>query len=343
MKYNERYNNFKSKFVNQLPLDKRRLCKKALDKAVDYELPLRDNENTFQIRDIYNSKQLRISYNSPYLMCKYSEKEERILVGVRGPAWERGWKEISGDIKTSKLIGDFFHLANQYVYRSYQINILGAIALTYERPCDFRGDKLREIQLPFCNSEYTLFCRDIPKVKNGRNRLFSYYAGIINSFDPFVNKIIYYYIQALSLFNDRYDEAAVTAADNVIDTICQAIKRKYSLSSEGRSDMYDIVNDKLKFPVGLDTQLKNLYKLRCSFASHPAQSKWWDFSELYEKDIKAMMYAVKVSIIKFLQFEKSNRKIEKEPLNWSKWFMDNCDILYDAVWPQVSLDISFHY
>ena len=33
-----------------------------------------------------------------------------------------------------------------------------------------------------------------------------------------------------------------------------------------------------------------------------------------------------------IKAEGTNRKIEKVPSCWSEWFMDNCDIIYDAVW-----------
>ncbi len=78
-------------------------------------------------------------------------------------------------------------------------------------------------------------------------------------------------------------------------------------------------------------EIENLYKLRCGFSAHPAHSKWWDFSEIYEGDIEEIMYSVKSTVIKFLMFERDNRKIEKVPFCWSDWFMDNCDIIYDAV------------
>lgn len=331
------YAEFKSKFLHQLSLyentkSKIDLCKNALDRAIKEELPLRDSERKFHIRDLSNSEQLRISYKSSNLMCKYSEDENRVFVGTLSPSWASGWKKISKDSYVSKLISDFFHYANQYIYRGYQINLLGAIALTYKRPCDFRGYMLSSFQLPLCNSKYASFCDDIPEPTNKRNQLLSYYVRLINAFDPYVNRVIHYYIRALSLLEDGYDEEAITSADNSIDIVFQAVKHQQCLSTKSRSAMYDIVKTVLNLPARTEKQLMNLYQLRCAFSAHPAQTNWWDFSEIYEINIHAIIDAVKTAIIKFLLFEEKNRNVVKETSCWSEWFVDNCDIVYDAVW-----------
>lgn len=331
------YAEFKSKFVNQFAQyesTKRKisLLKSALDRAVEKELPLRDSQRTFQVRDIYNSERLNVSYNSSYLMCKYSQEKKSLLVGTLAPAWSRGWKKIVKDDFISDQIDTFFHFASQYIYRSYQINVLGAIALTYERPCDFKGNGFKEYQLPFCNSEYLSFRRNIPVLCNKKNKLLSYYIELINSFDPFVNRILFYYIRSLFLLADGYQEEAITAVDNVVDVVFQAIKQHKHIPTKTRIDMYDITKAEINLPSGTVEQLENLYRLRCSFSAHPAHSKWWDFNEIYNDDVEAILYAVKSTIIKFLIFEKANRKIEKTPSCWSDWFMDNCEIIYDAIW-----------
>lgn len=331
------YLEFKSKFINQFTQyesvkRKVTLLKSALERSVEQELILRDSDRLFQVRDIYNSEKLNVSYNSPYLMCKYSKEKKSLLVGIIGPAWSRGWKKISKDKFVADQIDSFFYFANQYVYRGYQINILGAIALTYGRSCDFRGNEFRECTLPFGNSEYLSFRKDIPIIHNKRNQLLSYYIDLINSFDPFVNRVLYYYIRSLSLLADGYDEESITADDNTVDVIFQAIKKQKKISTRSRADMYNIVQKEISLSSGTIKQLENLYQLRCGFSAHPAHSKWWDFSEIYDSDIDTIMYAVKSIVIKFLLFEKTNRKIEKNPSRLSDWFMDNCDIIYDVVW-----------
>jgi hypothetical protein len=138
-----------------------------------------------------------------------------------------------------------------------------------------------------------------------------------------VNRVVYYYVRLLSLLSDGYYEEAITAADNVVDVINQAIKQKRRLSTMCRENMYHIVKNEIHLPNGIIEQLENLYKLRCGFSAHPAHSKWWDFYEIYEADIELIMAAVKITIIKFLMYETNNRQIEKTPLYWSEWFLNN--------------------
>jgi len=226
----------------------------------------------------------------------------------------------------------FFYFANQFVYRGYQINLIGAIALTYGRACDFRGNEINYYLLPVCNSYYHSFHNDISVNKSKRNQRLAYYIELLNSFDPFVNKVVHYYIRSIFLLEDGYDEEALTAADNAIDIIFQVIKQQKKLPSKSREDMYTVVSTEIVLPHGTIKQLERLYILRCEFTAHPAHSKWWDFYEIYEDEITSIMYAVKETIIKYLIYEKNNRTIEKFPACWSKWFIDNCDTIYDAVW-----------
>lgn len=308
------------------------LMKSALDKAIKNELPARDSYMTFQIRDLENSENLKISYKSSHLMCKYSEDKKCLLVGTLAPAWSRGWKNISRDTFVSDQIDYFFHFANQYIYRGYQINLIGAIALAYGVHSDFRGIECSEYRLPHGNLKYHAFHDSIPAIRNGRNYCLERYLDLINSFDPFVNKSLCYYARALALLADGYGEEAITAADNAVDVIFQAIKQRKHLPTMNRKNMYTVVNDEIYLPNGTIEQLENLYQLRCSFSAHPAHSKWWDFYEIYEKDIEATINAARAIIIKFLMYEKKNRKIEKTPSCWSEWFYKNCDTVYDAVW-----------
>jgi len=331
------YDKFKSKFVNDLSQfenikAKIPLLKSTLDRVVEKELPYRDSYKSFQIRNITNSESLKINCNLPYLMCKYSSKKKCVLVGTLAPAWSSGWKDISKDSFVSDQIKCFFHFANQYIYRGYQINLIGAIALTYGKSCDFRGNELSQYQLPYCNSEYIAFRNDIPTTRNKRNHMLERYLELINSFDPFVNKILHYYIRSLSLQEDGYIEEAITAADNAVDVIFQAIKQRQQLPTMDRKNMYAIIKNEINLPNGIIEQLENLYQLRCGFSAHPAVSKWWDFHEIYESDMEKIIPSVKATIVKFLVYEKNNRQIDNTPSSWSQWFLDNCDTVYDAVW-----------
>lgn len=331
------YTEFESKFINDFSKFenikiKIPILKKALYEAAMNELPRRDHRMLFQIRDFTNSTEMKINHNSQFLACRYSDEKNCLLVGTLAPNWRFGWKNISKDPFVSEQISNFFYFTNQYICRGYQINLIGAIALTYGKYCDFRGATIHEFQLPRCNSEYTDFITNIPRVKTKKNCIIERYLKIINSFDPYVNKMLYYYFRMISLFNHGYDEEVLINADNVIDTICQAIKKYKEIPTMSRKNMLPILQEELKISKRTTIQLENLYLLRCGFSAHPAHSKWWDFSELYGEEIDGIMDEIKVVIIKFLMFESNHRKVEKSPVRWSEWFLNNCETVYDAVW-----------
>lgn len=331
------YNEFKNKICSyydsfentrvKLPL-----LKSALDRVVGQELPSRDEKRLFQIRDFTNSEGLRINIRAGSLLCSYSENKNQLLVGTLGPLWSRGWRGISKDPFVAEQISDFFHFANQYIYRSSQINLIGAIALTYGRCCDFRGYTLKEVVLPELDADYSDFYKSIPRIMTYRNKTVLHYLEIINALDPFVNKAIYYYTRALSLRELGFDEDSVTCADNMVDTIFQAIKQLLGLPTMQRIDMNKVVEKEISISKAVIRNLDSLYQLRCHFSAHPAQSKWWDFSEIYDNDINDIMDSVKTILVKFCQYERSHCKIQRNPEKWSEWFLQYSDIVFDAVW-----------
>ena len=333
------YNKFEDKFIKyafQFNSEKAKIhrFRDALRSAVLTELPKMDNCKIFLIRNLTNSTSLNISHISPDLMCKYSPNDDSVLIGTLTPAWSEVWRNISTDEFTSDLLWMFFHVAHQYLHRGLQINIIGAIALTYGRHCDFRyGGVYRSIYpIKNDNAEYLAFKDSIIFASSKRNKLFNKYLNLINSFDPFVNRCLYYYVRSLSLRFHDYTEEVITATDNAIDVVVQAVKQRKKLPTIKRDEMHRMIECELSLPNETYSKLDYLYKLRCEFSAHPAKLKWWDFSEIFEKDVKDIMETVKSVVVKFLIYESNNRNIEKAPIRWSEWFLKHCNTLYDVIW-----------
>lgn len=325
-KYFQYYNSIK------FPTSKMKLLKNALNKALEEELPLRDKLALIIIRDFANSHNLKINVKRLKLACRYDKKEKTLLIGTVGPAWNRGWNGISGDKVVSDQINRFFYFANQYIHRSMQINLIGAIALTFNLDCDFKGHTIHEIIFPYGISKYEEFWGSVPMPVSQRNHRLIKYLDLINSLDPYVNKAIYYFTRALSLRRDGFHEEAITALDNMVDTIFQSIKERLQLPTMQRKDMSCYVMDQLHVSNGVLKSLTDLYQLRCSFSAHPAHSNWWDFYEIYDQDIEAIMSTAKLFLIKYFLYEKQHRIIDNNPEKWSQWFYNHCDTVLDAVW-----------
>lgn len=77
--------------------------------------------------------------------------------------------------------------------------------------------------------------------------------------------------------------------------------------------------------------LDYIYDLRCDFGAHPAKSLWWDFNEIHMNNYEYIIYNVRLILIKFIEYEYSNRIVLKKPISWYEWFMDNCDLIYDFI------------
>ena len=160
-------------------------------------LPSRDEERLFMVRSFTNSKDLKINLIHKNLWCKPDE-EKGLLVGTLAPNWNSGWKKICKDEFVSQQIDFFFHFVTQYIYRSFQINLIGSLALTYGRYCDFRGSYMTQCKLPFFKKEFERFQHSIKPDLNNRTNKIKHYLNIINALDPYVNKTIYYYVNIIN-------------------------------------------------------------------------------------------------------------------------------------------------
>lgn len=332
------YDNFKSNLCNyynsnEYTRKKVNKLKSAIDNVVNNILPKKDSEFRLQVRDFTNTTSLNISLIKENIMCYYSTSEDKIITGVICPDWGDVWRSVSKDKFVCDQINFLFHFISQYIYRSYQVNLIGAIALATGRPTDFRGTMLSSIYGEKVSHEIDIFKNQIEENTSVLSMKTIGYLKLINSLDPFVNKIIFYYIRCLELDSSRFTEESLTAADNMVDTIFQSIKIRKGLPTKERKEMTNFVYKEIELYDQTDIKnLERLYLLRCGFTAHPAKSKWWDFYEIYEDDIENIMLSVRKILILYLKYENMNRQIESHPTSWSNWFKEYCDIIYDAVW-----------
>ena len=331
------YDNFKTKVCAYYNVgnasSKLPQMKDALDKIITQELPQRDSDFLFLVRDMKNSTDLNLSIEYKNVMCFYSEEEKALMSGVVCPNWRNGWRGISKDSFVADQIGDLFHFISQYIYRSYQVNLIGAIALSTGRPTDFRGRTLSCSYGSQATEKSADFGNKAKEKSSELSLKTSGYLRLINALDPFVNKSIFYYVKSLDLNEHDFIEDSLAAADNMIDVIFQSIKTRMNKPTQDRKGMCDYVYKEIGFYDQRNKHnLERLYLLRCAFTAHPTRSKWWDFYEIYEEDIDQIIKSVRSFLISYLKYENKNRLIEVHPLKWSQWFMDNCDAVYDAVW-----------
>ncbi len=332
------YDRFMSKicaYYNYFENSKNKVAKlkSALNKLATDTLPKRDSESVFQVRDLINTSNLNISFTYKNTMCYYSNEENTLIIGVIGPSWRNMRSEISKDRFVSEQLDLILHLFSQYIYRSYQINLIGAIALATDTSSGFRGNTLKYIRGEYATKEIEVFKTFVGENNSELSSKIQGYLKLINALDPFVNQVIYYYAKYLELFDSNFIEEALTAADNMVDVIVQSIKKCQNAPTQGRKVMCNYVFNKIGlYDEAIKQSLESLYLLRCRFTAHPSKSKWWDFCEIYDNDIEQIRLSIRKLLILYLKFENKNRKIDAYPELWSQWFMKNCDIMYDSVW-----------
>lgn len=305
------------------------MIKKTLNKIVVDELPNRDKDSLFVVRNFTNTEGLDINFIHKNLYV--FQKSNTLLVGINVPNWKRGWKNICNAKIISDEMSTFFHLSTQYIQRSYQVNLIMAILLSYDRICDFKGDFYLESSSDYC-SQYSNLIVNTKTNKRTKIKKLKYYLNIINSLDSYVNRANYYFIRANELYRSDFYEDAITNLDNTIDIIVQFVKYTKKLPTMQRSEMVKVLSEEFNVNLNKLTKLEKLYLLRCRFSSHPAQSKWWDFSEIYDDEVEEIFETVKFTLIKFYEYERTNRVVNPNPQSWSEWFYNHADILYDSVW-----------
>lgn len=306
--------------------------KAAIDKLYNQVLPSRDNEKYYITRDFTNTENLYISFEDGRLKCYYSERMKRLMVTLKCPQWRDAYKYASKKKYITDILDNIMHFMFQYMYRAYQINLIGAIVLATGRCTDFRGQRMSTSGDASIVELLETFERKATELGKENNVIQGYYR-IINALDPYVNRVIFYYVHALDLNDKGYAEEAITALDNMVDTIFQDIRRRYKFSKQKREDLQDDVYEILKFYDSEGrTGIEKLYLIRCGFSAHPAQSKWWDFAEIYGEAITNFFSYARKFLVCYLKYENSHRVVENNPDRWSEWLKKYSDIVFDAVW-----------
>jgi hypothetical protein len=253
------------------------------------------------------------------------------------PEWKYAWKWEVSDEVAYDIISDFFHFASQYIARARHANMLGALAAAFGRTADFRGNRCIELVSKLGRDEGQLARlehelgrrRARGSAMRTRSRHFAAWARILNCLDPHVHRAVFQFVRAIKLMQAGFPEESIMSVDGLASVACQlVIDRRGTTIAKPRGGLATALKLSAPDQASIDT----LYELRCNFGAHPAQTKWWDFAELYEDEIEAY-FALATRLLRGVAvFETSHRAVNPEPASWSEWFTDNALWLWDAVW-----------
>lgn len=329
---NEFVSKFTSWYRDDFKGEKPEAFKSALKKAIEIELPSRDNRSVIQIRDIEVACNIKMRIDDNRFWA--SNKDEMLFVGTVRPYWATGWNKLSKHEDINSIIAGFFHFAGQYIARSSQINLIGALNLSYGVSADFRGQRFMEIPSENLDHDFENFrfyeIGSKPKISSNKHRFMSQIYKDINSLDPYINRMIFNFNKSLLLFSHNLDEELITSLDKTINVAEHYWKERVINTANIREVM---IND-LVFDEAVANRIKKLYELRCYFGAHPSYSKWWDFSEIYELDFPQLIDDVGNIVLSIVRHESRNRKIETINTSWSNWFQENQMVIWETAWFQ---------
>lgn len=288
------------------------------------------------LRPLSNSEGLRLALPRDDAWA-YHHPDDKVWIGTVLPGWRGGWKHR--DELIEDLLGDFFHFASQYVARSRASNIVGAVALTYGRACDFRfggldAQRLKgedESALGTQVADLRRKCqrkRPQPRMRGSAQRRFSKWVHNLNALDPFVHRALFQFWRSRALADHSLWEDSINALDAVVSVSAQFASSRLGIRGETRSKLASVFS----LPAREQATLDELYRLRNMYGGHPSPSKWWDFAEMYETFLEESVETVTHLVAGLSSAEAANRVVEADPASWSEWFSDNASTVLNAVW-----------
>ncbi len=339
-KLNTFYSNFKQYSTSRIPRKCENKFLPALKKCV-LSLEDRDKVEMLESRVLNGSDilSLQLSSKNSFLIANQVDGNNNYLLGVIAPNWKRGWRSLLKDESLYDIISWFFHFANQYVTRGRASEILGALLLSYGKSYNYLGschvsqlvvekndlfaiEKARSLEL----GTEKIVETELNRFDSSREKEFEYWFSKINGLDSFIQRAIYFYSRYIDLIGDGHFDEAITALDKVVD-----ISHKILLDRGVHCERSNFAKE-YKLDEKFQTWINQLYEVRSMFGGHASSSKWWDSGDLYGDWLDESQYMIKSLLISMFDFEFQYRLTERNPDKWSKWFNENCQIIFDSVW-----------
>jgi len=151
---------------------------------------------------------------------------------------------------------------------------------------------------------------------------------MLNPLDPFIHRALFQFWRSCALSLGDFWEDAVSALDGVTAVAGEAAQSWGLLKKPTRQGTGAVFGLSARD----QAQLETLYRLRCGFGAHPPPSKWWDFAEMYESELKEFWDLSRRLIKSHCSHELGARRVEPNPCCWTEWFVKNAELLLELVW-----------
>lgn len=261
-----------------------------------------------------------------------------LAVSTVVPGWGFGWRSAFREEYVYDVLSWLGHYARQYVHRSHVAKVLmtawerdGVVLHPFGSGAHYRryGPILPPISpkkalAVAVEGSFTRWggIEDAPRSRSHWPRW--------NTFDPAIHQAVFHFLRGQTLRSSGFELEAVTAFDCVLQSL-QAINWNGPVG-DPRRNRADLVAT-----LGLgpsDASLaEHVYFLRNEFVAHAGGWRWWDAGEFVGDEFMEEMSNLALRILRrAADAERTVRRIDPEPGNWSDWLMESFPLLFRAIW-----------
>jgi hypothetical protein len=257
------------------------------------------------------------------------------------PGWGFGWRSVLRDEEVYNILSWFAHFARQYIHRSDVAKILMIAWETDGRILHPFGSKLLSQRHGAVSPSLsvaealehaattTLASWGYPQFRTEPEETISDWSAR-NTLDPFVHQAIFHFLRAQKLRESGFDIEAIVAFDCAMESLGALLIRRRGLGSAKNRDW---ICRELGLPADREELANHVYFLRNEFGAHAGGWRWWDQGELLAEELMGEVSDLVAAALRVsADAEPSMRSVEPDPADWAAWFVDNFEMLWNAVW-----------
>lgn len=263
--------------------------------------------------------------------------DQCIAVSVVSPRW-KGVRKASPRTEVADFLHDVVWAAQMLVVRGRAAQVLGAIGATFDKAVDWiTAPDVRVLAVGKGTRKVADVFESLRK-DNGagrrrntvRQRRVAAWINRLNGLDPVIHRGVYQLWRAIRLRDAGFVEEAITALDCLRAVAGEIAARGCAGGSVSRVRAASL----LGFSKADSAALENLYQTRCAFGAHPPRTDWWDAGEIFETELPRYFELAVRLLWSAAAKEREAPVVDRDPAQWSEWFLANGTLLLDALWDQ---------
>ena len=311
--------------------------KNKLKPALTKFLDSLDNTVEYKIieRNIAHSEMCtNINVKMTNYFCYYNKNDKCLKVSVSLPNFCAIGKKVSKDESIQDVFWTLGALVERYIVRAFVLNVITSVSIMTGDYYSFYNSSgaINRLKDKSAADNYISNLKLCCYNNNGlSNNTVPPYINKVNCLDPYVNRVIYYYLEFKYIQTQDHDfNRYCLCFDNFIDSIDQTIKRNNKISSSNRDELNKEMFKLLNISADIQKSIKQAYIIRCRYTAHPATTSWWDSADMFEEYSDRWMNDITPILKSFLDYMNAYSFYDKSINSWRDWFESNLFEIYDS-------------